>query len=371
MIRAAGIDSGTKSIDIFAFEEIDKILIDEAIPRDLVTRNPEIVIDKLEKAEKDYGCFNAIAVSSGYGIPLKRAQDAKDEEIALATFVSEDDVKRGHRIIGLRKILMMFRERGFNAYFIPGVIQLPTVPNYRKINKIDMGTSDKVFSIALAIKDQAERLSIKFEETSFILVEIGYAYISAIAVENGKIIDAMAGTAGFPSFLGLGFMDSELAYAIANTGEISREILFRGGVADLAGIYDADKFVEIKGEAYEMFIESILKDIASLLPSITPREIVLSGRFTRNLVFLDDLKKRIKRFFNKFNLDIDVMKLRTRARVAKEAAEGAAIIANGLAGGRYRGIIEVLELNKSSGGIFDHINLSIKDRLRVFERLLI
>ena len=69
-----------------------------------------------------------------------------------------------------------------------------------------MGTSDKVLSVVLAVKDQAERLKIPYDKTSLILVEVGFGYTSAIAVKNGQIIDAMAGTAGFPSFLGSGFL---------------------------------------------------------------------------------------------------------------------------------------------------------------------
>ena len=364
MVKAAGIDSGTKSVDIYAFDDsTGEILIDEAIPRDLVTKDPSIVIEKIREAEERFGSFDSIAVASGYGIPLKRAQEASDEEIALATFVSDEDVARGHRILGLRKILLMFRDSRFNAYFVPGVIQLPTVPRYRKVNKIDMGTSDKVFSVVLAIKDQAERLGIGFEETSFILVEIGYAYTSAIAVENGKIVDAMAGTAGFTSFLGLGFMDSELAYAISNISKMPRELLFRGGVADYAGTRDIEEFIKAKGEAYHLFIESIVKDIAALLPSIIPREIILSGRFTRIPEFFDDVKKSIKEFFSKLNLEIDVVKLQTRARVAKEAAEGAAVLANSLAGGKYKDIAEVLGIRNSSGTIFDYVCLPLKDEL--------
>ena len=93
-----------------------------------------------------------------------------------------------------------------------------------------MGTSDKVLSVVLAVKDQAERLSIPYNQTSFILVEVGFGYTSAMAVKDGQIVDAMAGTAGFPSFLGMGFLDSEVAYAIANaTDDFSKHASIRRG----------------------------------------------------------------------------------------------------------------------------------------------
>ena len=159
---------------------------------------------------------------------LKRAKEATDEEIAEATFVTEADVKRRLRIIGLRELMVWFRNADdLNTYFTQGVIHLKTVPRYRKVNKIDMGTSDKVLSVVLAVKDQAERLQIPYDQTSFILLEVGFGYTSAMAVQNGQIVDAMAGTAGFPSFLGMGFLDSEVAYAVANTTkDFSKQLLF-------------------------------------------------------------------------------------------------------------------------------------------------
>jgi len=38
------------------------------------------------------------------------------------------------------------------VYFTPGVVHLNTVPSYRKWNKFDMGTADKVCCVALGIK---------------------------------------------------------------------------------------------------------------------------------------------------------------------------------------------------------------------------
>jgi predicted butyrate kinase (DUF1464 family) len=46
-----------------------------------------------------------------------------------------------------------------------------------------------------------------------------------------------------------------------------------------------------------------------------------------------------------------------KAKVAKEAAEGAYIIGEGLAGGKYQGIIDSLELRGARGTMYDYVRL--------------
>jgi predicted butyrate kinase (DUF1464 family) len=385
MVKSIGIDPGTKSMDLFGFDdETGEIIADEAIPRDEITRNPEIVIKKLRELWSEHGGIHAIVGPSGYGVPLKRASETTDEEIALATFITEADVKRGLKIVGLRRLMQLMRECEFgaNIWFTPGVVHLPTVPNHRKTNRIDIGTADKVYSALLAIKDQSERLGLPYGQTSLILVEIGFAYTSALAVRGGEIVDGMAGTAGFPSYLGMGFMDSELAYAIANAVEdFSKLFLFSGGAASLAGIdpfeVSIEEFIERAGsdertrEGFELLIESVVKDVASLLPSTKPREILLSGRFTRIPAFFKAAEARLNEFFSSTGLEVGVIKLQSRGAVSKEAAEGAALLANGLAGGKYSRLVDVMRLRESRGTIFDYIRLGkdVSEKLRYFKSI--
>jgi len=383
VVKAIGIDSGTKTMDIFGFDDKDgSIIIDKAIPRDQITKGSKLVLEKLREVQNRVGKIDAIVGPSGYGMQLKRAQEASEEEIAEATFATEADIKRRLRIIGLRELMLLLRKADdLNTYFTQGVIHLTTVPKYRKANKIDMGTSDKVLSVVLAAKNQAERLKIPYAETSFILVEIGFGYTSAIAVKDGQIIDAMAGTAGFPSFLGSGFFDSEVAYAIANaTDDFSKQMLFAGGVASFAKI-DVTKPLEefVKKahldsqtkEGYKMMLESVVKDVASLLPSVIPREIILSGRFVRIPQFLSDVKDSFSKFFNPTGVNVEVIVLETRAKVTKQAAEGAAIFANGLAGGKYKLLVEAMKLRESEGSVFSNLyfGTQIGDGLKKFKKI--
>lgn len=340
------------------------------------------MIEKIRETQNRFGKIDAIVGPSGYGMHLKKAKEATDEDIASATFVTEADIKRRLKIIGLRELMQLLRETDdLNTWFTQGVINLRTVPKYRKANRIDMGTSDKVFSVVLAVKDQAERLGILYDKTSFILVEVGFGYTSALAVKNGQIVDAMAGTAGFPSFLGMGFLDSEVAYAIANvTEDFSKMLLFSGGVASVAKVNPSKpleefvknaKFNPQTKEGYNLMLESILKDVAALLPSVTPTEIILSGRFTKIPEFLVSLKGKLSDFFKKTGLKADIQVLQGNAKVTKQAAEGAAVFANGIAGGKYKPLIDAMRLRESEGTVFSNLYLGedIAEKLNVFKKL--
>ena len=383
MVKSIGIDSGTKTMDIFGFDDKDdSIIIDLAIPRDEITKSAKLVIEKIRETQNRFGKIDAIVGPSGYGMHLKKAKEATDEDIASATFVTEADIKRRLKIIGLRELMQLLREADdLNTWFTQGVINLRTVPKYRKANRIDMGTSDKVLSVVLAVKDQAERLGISYDKTSFILVEVGFGYTSALAVKNGQIVDAMAGTAGFPSFLGMGFLDSEVAYAIANvTEDFSKMLLFSGGVASVAKVNPSKpleefvknaKFNPQTKEGYNLMLESILKDAAALLPSVTPTEIILSGRFTKIPEFLVSLKGKLSDFFKKTGLKADIQVLQGNAKVTKQAAEGAAVFANGIAGGKYKPLIDAMRLRESEGTVFSNLYLGedIAEKLNVFKKL--
>ena len=383
MVKAIGIDSGTKTMDIFGFDDKDgSIIIDVAIPRDEITKSAYLVVEKLREAQNRVGKIDAIVGPSGYGMQLKEAQYATDEEIAEATFVTEADVKRRLKIIGLRDLMLMLRDADdLKTYFTQGIIHLKTVAKYRKVNKIDMGTSDKLLSVVLAVKDQAERLKISYNETSFILLEVGFGYTSAMGVQNGQVVDAMAGTAGFPSFLGMGFLDSEVAYAVANViDDFSKQLLFAGGVASFAGIDISEPLEEFVKNAktnpqvrvgYYLMLESIIKDVASLLPSVKPKEIVLSGRFTKIPEFTLALKSELSDFFKTTGLKVGISMLQSKAAVTKQAAEGAAVFANGLAGGKYKQLIDTMRLRESEGTVFSNIYLGkdITQKLEIFKKL--
>jgi predicted butyrate kinase (DUF1464 family) len=247
------------------------------------------------------------------------------------------------------------KEMKLPVYFTPGVIHLTTVPAYRKLNRMDMGTADKLCCVALAMKDQMERLRIRANQTSFILLEMGYGFTASIANKNGQVIDGLGGTSGFPGFLGTGSLDGELAIRL----EKQRQgILFTGGASSITKntIKDISDLPKHK-EVFSILIESALKDIAVLfITNPKPKEIILSGRLCREKVIYTELLKHLKKLYP----NIKIRLIERIARIAKEAAEGAIILGAGMLNIKYTEIFKALKIADAKGTMFDNINLTTK-----------
>lgn len=377
MVTAIGIDPGTKSMDVFGFDdETDEVIMDLAIPRVEVTKNPAIVLDAIRELDRE---IDVIVGPSGYGLPMVKASEAADAEINAATFITKADVARRLNIVGLRELMFLMKKSHLNIWFPPGAIHLPTVPEYRKINRIDMGTADKVFTAVSGIKDQAEKYGIAYAETSFIALEIGFGYTAALGIENGKIVDGVGGTIGGVGYMGMGAMDGELAYALANTvADFSKMMLFNGGAASISQIdpqkVPIEEFISLAQNseqvklAYSAMLESIIKDTYLMLSSVRkPKELLLSGRFTRIEPFVQDVTAMLQGHLRELGIEAGIRTLTRTGGEVKEAAEGAAIIANGIEGGKYDSLIETMELRKSSGGVFSHVYLDKETRERIEE----
>ena len=121
--------------------------------------------------------------------------------------------------------------------FLPGGFHLPTIPPHRKVNAIDLGTADKVAVAALALWFDGRELG-RFDESTFAVVEIGSAFTAILVVENGRLVDASAGTRGPIGIRSRGAWDGEIAYWMS---PLSKHDLFRGGLDDL-GPSDRTRF---------------------------------------------------------------------------------------------------------------------------------
>src|SRR5205085_9172057 len=126
--------------------------------------------------------------------------------------------------------------------FGPGAIHLPTVPEHRKWNRIDIGTADKVASTALGIADQAERLGIPVAETRFVLLELGGAFSAALAVDGGRIVDGLGGSSGPIGARACGGLDAEVGYLLG--AGLSKRTVFSGGALDPEGALDLSDGLE-------------------------------------------------------------------------------------------------------------------------------
>ena len=315
-MRVIGTDPGTITWDFVCLED-GNLVLDRTIPTEKIKKDPGLVIDLIK--EFDPCLVNA---PSGYGLPIKRIEDLNDEDFFQIT------LKKGGGVnVGLTKVLGLMIENEILGVVLPAVKHFPTVPDYRKVNKIDMGTPDKVCSAALGISTFSD-----YADASFILAEIGSAFNAFIAVENGKIVDGIGGTLASSGFRSSGMLDGEVAYLQG----VEKEDLFRGGVSNITD----------KKLAADYFIEGIVKDILSLSSIIDAKTILLS-KSAQIPEIRNELEKRIKR---------DIKELEGYAK-ASNASQGAAVIVNGLTGGEYKALVAHIEIKNSSGSVFDYIFL--------------
>lgn len=367
MIRAVGIDPGTVSFDLCGLEG-ERLFLDRSLPSAEVAANPQVLLDLLQSA----GPVDMIVGPSGYGLPWVNARDLRPQDVDLLILsekVNRGPVPRpGSRkrttiVGGMHRMLQQMKESGLPITFAPAVIHLPTVPRQRKVNRVDMGTADKLCAVALGIYDQARQLGVPYGETSFIYVELGGGFTAVLAVKGGKIVDGLGGSSGSMGYLALGSMDGELAYLL---GDFPKGLLCSGGVAYIAGRPDLppEEFAamaQIDDQthlAWEALFEGLVKCVAAETTVVpNPREILISGRLCRIPEVRQELAERLSAF-------APVRQVGGFARVAKEAAQGAALIAEGLAGGAHGRLVEVMGLREASGTVLDHVYVTGAAELR-------
>jgi predicted butyrate kinase (DUF1464 family) len=356
--RAVGIDPGTKSFDVCGLEG-DRLFLDRTIPTADLSANPQVLVDLLRAA----GPLDMVIGPSGYGLPWIAARDLGPRHVNALLLSEERDSGRAAVIGGMRRMLGLLKESGLPVYFAPSVIHLPTVPLQRKINRIDMGTADKLCAVALGIRDQSIRLNLDYEAASFIYIELGGAFTAVIAVENGKVVDGFGGTSGPMGYLALGSMDGELAYQL---GSFHKEVLCSGGMAHIAGHPQTppeELMARVRtdarcGLALDAFLESLVKCVCAEMSIVrSPREILISGRLCRVQEFTREVIQRLSHL-------APVCKVEGFARIAKEAAQGAALLAEGMAGGIYERLIDVMQLRDAGGGCLDNLWVDGAESLR-------
>jgi len=358
LVRAVGIDPGTVSFGLCGIEE-DRVFLDVSIPSAEIAADPRVLVNLVQSVAP----VDMIVGPSGYGLPWVSAQDLDARQMDLMLLSDNRDRGRTTIVGGMRRMLRLLKESDLPIIFAPAIIHLPTVPQYRKVNRIDMGTADKLCAVALGIYDQSHHLDIAYEETSFVYVELGGAFTAIVTVDGGQVVDGLGGTAGSLGYLSLGGMDGELAYLL---GGFHKELLCSGGVTSIAGRSDA-RPEELAAAAptddrsrwaWEAFMESLVKGVAAEAAVVpAPREILLSGRLSRVPALRRELLTRLSMF-------APVRQVDGFAREAKEAAQGAALIAEGLVGGVYSGLVDAMRLREAGGTVLDHLYVGDSDEVR-------
>jgi predicted butyrate kinase (DUF1464 family) len=352
MTRVLGIDPGTVSFDILGLQDGDAFL-ERSVPTSEVARRPETLLGVLQAALP----LDLIAGPSGYGLPLVPIEAVGERELTLLCLAQPGD---GSPIGGLRTLVRLLREARLPVIFTPAVIHLPTVPAHRKVNRVDLGTADKVCAAAAAIEEQGRRLDVPYAETSFVLVELGGAFTAVLSVEGGCIVGGQGGSSGPLGYLACGALDGEVACLL---GGMRKETIFSGGVAFVAGHQEAtpEALASRQDEAWrlarEAFVESLVRAVAGELAAASPpREILLSGRLSRIPGFREPVVTALSRF--------GPVRCVAAGTTVKEAAQGAAMIADGLAGGRYRDLVEVMRLREAQGTVLDQLYVAGADEVR-------
>jgi predicted butyrate kinase (DUF1464 family) len=324
-VRVAGTDPGTSSLDVIVLEAGQVVDQHRFRPEELAA-DPAAPVRWLER----FTPLDLVAGPSGYGLPLVRGADCTEEQRWLMSLVRPDD-NDAQGVAGFSRMVEAFCRSSLDVVFLPGVVHLGTVPRHRKVNRIDLGTPDKLCVAALA-------LALRSKETgSFCLVELGSAFTACMVVAGGRIVDGLGGTSGPMGHAGGGAWDGEVAYLLSPLG---KRDLFGGGVCDVG---DPDI-------ARLAFAEGLVKAVAGLL-AITPcDEIVLAGRLLESepaLVAAAEIALRRL---------APVVRLGSLPGAwVKHAAQGASLLADGLAGGSWANLVRNLDLHGASGTVLDGI----------------
>lgn len=335
MPRVAGIDPGTLSLDACGLDN-GQLFLDATWPTAEILADARPLIDALLKG----GPIDLVVGPSGYGLPVRPVRDVSDDDLRLA-FLAPAGETGG--IGGLRSLARRLDEAGVPLWFTPGVIHLDTVPRHRKLNRVDLGTADKVCAAVLAIADQCARRARTPAEVSLVLLELGGAFTAGLAVDGGRIVDGIGGSGGSIGWRAAGALDAEVAFL---AGETTKAMVFRGGVETVTA--DDPSLATVALEAYVDGIARAARQLRHAAPAAD--EIVLSGRMASDPAVRDALEPALGGLG-------EVRPLTGFAVRARQAAQGAALVAEGLAGGRHRDLVDRLRIREATGTVLDHLHV--------------
>lgn len=348
MPRVAAVDPGTVSFDLCVLQDGEPD-VEEVYDTRSLSEDSAPLLDALAS----HGPYDLVYGPSGYGLPLIAAADVGERQLAEMVLVRPDEAHADTGVGGMRSLLRSLASSGLPVLFGPGVIHLATVPRYRKYNRIDLGTADKVCAAACAIVDQSGRRAIGLDETAMVLLELGGAFTAAVAITGGQIVDGLGGSSGPLGARAPGALDGELAYLLGPA--LRKRTLFTGGALDPTGAVDTGDPGALwsspaQADGWTALVEAAAKAVRALLVSVpAPREIVLSGR----LAGLPGLVMALASHLEAVAPVVTLVPGRASA-----AARGGALLADALAGGRHAALVDVLRLRECSGTALDHLRVA-------------
>ena len=327
VLRVVGTDPGTSSLDLLLL--VDGKVSDQArlVPGQLQA-SPAALCRLLER----WAPLDLIVGPSGYGLPLIQGNDLREEHLDLMVLVRPDERGGELGVPGFRSWVRAMVASKQPVVILPGLIHLPTVPAHRKVNTIDLGTPDKLCVAALALRVDADERGGSCAEATFAVVEIGSAFSAVLVMARGSLVDAAAGTRGPIGLRSGGAWDGEAAYW---RSPLSKADLFRGGHDDLPE------------PLRESFREALVKHVAGIR-AVTPFDrLYLSGAGLDRPEIRSLSMSALAQFGETRLLPT------LRGATVKHAAQGAALLADGLAGGRNADLVESLRLREARGSVLD------------------
>lgn len=260
-----------------------------------------------------------IVLPSGFGIPVTRVAEILDQDIAEMTLQPSRPTADG-----LGEFLAEARRRPLRAFCIPAVKLLPSVPPHRKLNRVDLGTSDALCAAAWAIHC-LEATGRAHAVCNFVLLHTRANTRSLVVVQGGRIVDGIGATAD--------------QTGTAREGVLPTFGALPGGSPSARRMHDAQPCAPGIGQA--ALWETVEKESLGLLGFHKLSEVIPTG--IRRVEFSQALGGRLP--LTQLPAPPD----------GYEAALGAAVIAAGLTGGPTARLVEHLGLWESRERVRDWI----------------
>jgi predicted butyrate kinase (DUF1464 family) len=189
-----------------------------------------------------------------------------------------------------------------------------------------------------------------------VLLELGGAFTAVLAIAGGQIVDGLGGSSGPLGVRAAGALDGEVAYLLGPA--LRKQTLFTGGALDLVdspAMTDLEALWSAPAQAdgWTALLEAVAKAVRALLVSVpAPHEIVVSGRLARLSGLVAALASSLG--------DVAPVTALVPGR-ASAAAWGAALLADGLMGGRNAALADALRVRECGGTALDHVRLAGAD----------